>query len=215
MSLGAARRVGSVTRPTKMKNVLPELSISSIMPQKSAQPPKGVFMNKRMDALVFALENEEKEREFYLAHARKTKNMAGKTMFKQIADEEKEHYEMLKKLHDKWVKQKKWPATVPLEVQKSSVGAIIKSMSGKKSARITGTEEELKALRTAIDFEARGVALYTKLEKQCDDPKEADFFKMLASVEREHLLSLKETEEFLLDPATWYQHMERSGLDGA
>ena len=58
-------------------------------------------MDKRMNALAFALENEEKEREFYLAQARKTRNMAGKNMFKQIADEEKEHYEMLKKLHAK------------------------------------------------------------------------------------------------------------------
>ncbi|MBP7340791.1 MAG: ferritin family protein [Smithellaceae bacterium] len=172
-------------------------------------------MDKRMNALAFALENEEKEREFYLAHARKTRNMAGKNMFKQIADEEKEHYEMLKKLHEKWVLQKKWPATVPLKVAKSASGAILKSMSGKKSAKITGTEEELKAVRTAIDFEARGVALYTKLEKQSVDPKEKAFFNMLASVEREHLLSLKDTEEFLSDPATWYQRTEKSGLDGA
>jgi rubrerythrin len=185
------------------------------MPYQYDHPPKGVFMDKRINALSFALENEEKEREFYLAHARKTKNMAGKNMFKQIADEEKEHYEVLKKLHDKWVEQKKWPATIPLKVKKSLAGAVLKSMSGKKSARITGTEEELKAVRTAIDFEARGVALYTKLEKQCTDPKEIAFFNMLASVEREHLLSLKDTEEFLTDPATWYQHMERSGLDGA
>ena len=172
-------------------------------------------MDRRMNALAFALENEDKEREFYLAHARKTKNMAGKNMFKQIADEEKEHYEMLKKLHDKWEQQKKWPASVPLKVRKSAVGGILQSMSGKKSARITGNEDELKAIRTAIDFEARGVALYTKLEKQCTDLKEKAFFSMLAGVEREHLLSLKETQEFLLDPASWYQHMERSGLDGA
>jgi rubrerythrin len=88
-------------------------------------------------------------------------------------------------------------------------------MSGKKSARITGTEDELKAVRTAIDFEARGVALYSKLAKQCTDAKEVAFFDMIAQVERQHLLSLKDTEEFLVDPATWYQHMERSGLDGA
>jgi rubrerythrin len=185
------------------------------MPNKYDHPPKGVFMDKRMNALTFALENEEKEREFYLAHARKTKNMAGKNMFKQIADEEKEHFEVLKKLHDKWEQQKKWPATVPLKVKKSEAGNILKSMSGKKSARITGTEDELKAIRTAIDFEARGVALYSKLEKQCTDPKEKAFFIMLAGVEREHLLSLKDTEEFLTDPATWYQHVEKSGLDGA
>ena len=172
-------------------------------------------MDKRMNALAFALENEEKEREFYLAHARKTKNMAGKNMFKQIADEEKEHFEILQKLHKKWSEQKKWPETVPLKVHQSLAGTILQSMSGKKSARITGTDEELKAIRTAIDFEARGVALYSKLEKQCTDPKEIAFFNMLASVEREHMLSLKATEEFLIDPATWYQHMERSGLDGA
>ena len=172
-------------------------------------------MDKRMDALAFALENEEMEREFYLAQARKTKNMAGKNMFKQIADEEKEHYEMLKKLHDKWQQAKKWPATVPLKVKKSAVSAVLKSMSGKKSARITGTEDDLKAVRTAIDFEARGVALYSKLEKQSTDPKEKAFFNMLAGVEREHLLSLRDTEEFLTDPATWFQNVEKSGLDGA
>lgn len=172
-------------------------------------------MDKRMNALEFALENEQKEREFYLANARRTKNMAGKNMFKQIADEEKEHYEMLKKLHDKWQQAKKWPATVPLKVKKSAVGAILKSMSGKKSARINGTEDDLKAVRTAIDFEARGVALYSKLEKQSTDPKEKAFFNMLAGVEREHLLSLRDTEEFLTDPATWFQNVERSGLDGA
>ncbi|MFO7569833.1 MAG: ferritin family protein [Smithellaceae bacterium] len=171
-------------------------------------------MDKRMNALAFALENEEKEREFYLAHARKTKNMAGKNMFKQIADEEKEHYEMIKKLHEKWEQQKKWPASVPLKVKKSVVGTVLQSMAGKKSARITGTDDELKAVRTAIDFEARGVALYSKLEKQSVDPKEKAFFNMLAGVEREHLLSLKDTAEFLLDPATWYLHKEKAGLDG-
>jgi rubrerythrin len=172
-------------------------------------------MDKRMNALAFALENEEKEREFYLANARKTKNMAGKNMFKQIADEEKEHYEVLKALHDKWEKQKKWPATVPLAVKKSLAGSILQTMSEKKSARIAGSEDDLKVVRTAIDFEARGVALYTKLEKESTDPKEKAFFNLIASVERDHLLSLRDTQEFLTDPASWYQNMEKPMLDGA
>jgi rubrerythrin len=168
-----------------------------------------------MNALKFALENEQKEREFYMANARRTKNMAGKNMFKQIADEEKEHYEILKKLHEKWQQQKKWPATVPLKVKKSLAGSILKSMSGKKAAHIAGNEDDLKAIRTAIDFEARGVALYTKLEKESNDPKEKAFFNLIASVERDHLLSLRDTEEFLTDPATWYQNVEKPALDGA
>lgn len=172
-------------------------------------------MEKKINALVFALENEEKEWEFYLDQARKTKNLAGKNMFERIADEEKEHWEMLTKLHQKWVQKQKWPETVPLIVRPSAVGAILKSMRDEKAARIAGTDAELKAIRTAIDFEARGMALYSKLAKQCSDPNEQDFFQMLASVEREHFLSLKNTEEFLLDPAFWYLRMEKSGLDGA
>jgi len=172
-------------------------------------------MNKRMNALKFALENEQKEREFYLANARRTRNLAGKNMFKQIADEEKEHFEILKKLHDKWEEKKKWPATVPLKVKKSLAGSILKSMSGKKSARFKGNEDDLKAIRTAIDFEARGVDLYTKLEKGSTDPKEKVFFNLIASVERDHFLSLRDTEEFLTDPATWYQNVEKPMLDGA
>jgi rubrerythrin len=172
-------------------------------------------MEKRMSALKFALENEHKEHEFYIAIARKTKNLAGKNMFKQIADEEKEHYEVIKKLHDKWAQQKKWPASVSLKVKKSAASSILKAQSGKKAARINGTDDELKAVRTAIDFEARGVDLYTKLEKGSTDPKEKAFFNLIASVEREHLLSLRDTAEFLTDPASWYQNMEKTSYDGA
>lgn len=171
-------------------------------------------MNKRVSALKFALENEQKERDFYLANARRTKNLAGKNMFKQIADEEKDHYEMLKKLHEQWDLKKKWPATVPLKVKKSLTGNILKSMSGKKAARIKGNEDDLKAVRTAIDFEARGMALYTKLEEGSDDPKEKAFFNLLAGIERQHFLSLRDTEEFLTDPVSWYQSMDKASLDG-
>jgi len=48
-------------------------------------------------------------------------------------------------------------------------------MSGKKSARFNGNEDDLKAVRMAIDFEARGMALYTKLEEGSTDPREKEF----------------------------------------
>jgi rubrerythrin len=172
-------------------------------------------MKQRMNALKFALENEHKEYEFYMDNARRTKNQAGKNMFKQLANEEKEHYEILRKLHDSWEKQKKWPATVPLKVKKSLAGSILKAMEGKKSARMKGNEDDLKAIRTAIDFEARGVDLYTKLEKASTDPKEKAFFNLISGIERSHFLSLRETEEFLLDPVSWYQNAEKTTLDGA
>jgi hypothetical protein len=38
---------------------------------------------------------------------------------------------------------------------------------------------------------------------------------MMAGIEREHMLSLRDTEEFLTDPASWYQNMEKTSFDGA
>ena len=171
-------------------------------------------MNKRISALKFALENEQKERDFYLANARRTKNLAGKNMFKQIADEEKEHFDILKKLHEQWEKKKKWPSTVPLKVKKSLTGSLLKSISDKKATRIKGNDDDLKAVRTAIDFEARGMALYSKLEAGSTDSREKAFFNLLAGIERQHFLSLRDTEEFLTDPTSWYQNKGKASLDG-
>ncbi|UCF71933.1 MAG: ferritin-like domain-containing protein, partial [Deltaproteobacteria bacterium] len=69
---------------------------------------------ERLNALEVALNNEAIEREFYLKNAKRTKNPVGKAMFKQIADEELEHYERLKELYEKRERKEKWPETVPL-----------------------------------------------------------------------------------------------------
>jgi len=172
-------------------------------------------MKKRMvNAVKFALENEQKERDFYLANARRTKNLAAKNMFKQIADEEKEHYEMLQKLFSTWEERSQWPTALSLKVKASLSGHILMSSSDKKAARIKGNDDDLKAVRTAIDFEARGMALYKRLEEGSTDAKEKRFFNLLAEIERQHFMSLRETEEFLTDPASWYQKTEKSSLDG-
>jgi hypothetical protein len=55
---------------------------------------------ERLNALEIALNNEMRERAFYLRHAARTKNPVGKAMFKQIGDEELEHYERLKELQE-------------------------------------------------------------------------------------------------------------------
>ena len=66
----------------------------------------------RLNALEVALNNETKERKFYLKHAERTSHPLGKLMFQQIADDELEHYERLKQLHEKWEKGGQWPETL-------------------------------------------------------------------------------------------------------
>jgi rubrerythrin len=170
---------------------------------------------ERLNALEVALNNEMREREFYLKNAQRTKNSLGKKMFQQIGDDELEHYQRLKELHQKWEKQQKWPETVPLQVQNTVVKDILADFVKKVDEKAESDEDDLKAVRTAIDFESKGAKFYAELGKSVSNPKESQFFDLLSKIEHEHYLSLKDTEEYLTDPEAWYRKMEHHSLDGA
>ena len=156
-----------------------------------------------LNALEVALSNEMKEREFYLKNAERTKNALGRVMFQQIADEELEHFERLKELHEKWASEGKWPEQIPLQVKKTSIRNILKDVIARIDKIVQTDEDELRAINTAIDFEAKGVSFYRKLRDQATDPQVRQFFDLIASIENEHCLSLKETKAYLTDPASW------------
>ena len=171
--------------------------------------------NERLNALEVALANEMREREFYLKNAERTKNSVGKAMFNQIADEELEHYERLKEVHERWERNEKWPETVPLKVKDTIVKNILKDSVKSVDKMPEKDDDDLKAIQTAIDFESKGASYYAQLRDNVSDPKEKEFFNLLSNIEHEHYLSLKDTEEYLTDPASWYVKAEHHGLDGA
>jgi len=168
----------------------------------------------RLNALEVALNNEMREREFYLKNAKRSKNALGKAMFQQIGDDELEHYERLKQLHQKWTQKEKWPGTVPLKVKDTIVKDVLIDFLKKVDKTAKSDADDLQAVRTAIDFEAKGAKYYAQLRDDVSDPKEKQFFDLLSRIENEHYLSLKDTEEYLTDPASWYRKMEHHTLDG-
>jgi rubrerythrin len=168
----------------------------------------------RLNALQVALNNETREREFYLKHAKRTKNALGRRMFEQIGDDELEHYERLKQLHQKWAKQEKWPDTVPLQIRDTIVKDVLLEFVKKVDETAKGDSDDLEAVRTALDFEAKGAKFYAELRDSVSNPKEKQFFDLLSKMENEHYVSLKDTEEYFIDPASWYRKAEHHTLDG-
>ena len=157
-----------------------------------------------LSALKVALTNEMREREFYLKNAERTKNLLGRSMFQQIAEEELEHFEKLKELHEKWQAEGKWPETIPVEVKGTRVKDVLKDTLQKIDRVVQTDEDELKAIRKAMDFEAKGVSYYRDLREKVTDEKVKGFFDLLASLEHQHYLSLRETEKYLTDPSSWH-----------
>jgi len=170
---------------------------------------------ERLNALEVALNNEMKEREFYLKNADRTKNALGKAMFKQIGDDELEHYQRLQQLKVEWEKKGIWPETLPLKVNETEIRAILTKFLQKVDKTASSDSDDLAAVRTALEFEAKGTEFYKKLRDTVTNKKEKEFFDLLANIEYEHYLSLKDVEEYFVSPADWYRAHEHHTLDGA
>lgn len=169
---------------------------------------------ERLSALEVAINNEMQEREFYLANSSRTRNAMGKAVFDQLAREELEHAERLKEVHERWKKLDKWPATVPLKVSNTIIKDVLNSVIATVKGSPEGDVGDLEAVRRAIDFEAKGSKFYGDLRDAVTDPREKEFFDLLAMIEHEHYLSLKDIEEYFTDPEGWFRKMEHHTFDG-
>ncbi len=170
---------------------------------------------ERLNALEVALNNEMREREFYLKNAARTANPVGKAMFERIAEDELEHYNRLKELHTKWAVKDKWPESVPLKVNNTIIKDILVNVIKKVEKTAKGDADDISAIKTAVDFEEKGVKLYSELRDASSNPREKEFFDLLAMIEQEHYLSLKDAEEYLTDPTSWFIKAEHHSMDGA
>ena len=169
----------------------------------------------RIQALEIALNNESREKDFYLTHSKRTKNEVGKKMFASIAGDEEEHYRRILSLHKKLKEEGKWPETVPIRVKGTEVKAAIQKVADAAATSAAADKDDLEAVQTAIDFETKGEAFYAKLAREVENPMEKDFYALLSSMEREHRISLQDTLDYFKDPAGWYRIKERHHIDGA
>jgi rubrerythrin len=170
---------------------------------------------QKISALELALTNELNEREFYLRHAERTRNDLGRTMFRQLADDEAEHYARLKDLHENWSRKGAWPETVDAGLKQAAIRQTMQDLIAKTTSAQEADRDDLDALKVASAFEVKGMEAYGALARDMTDARGKAFFELLASMEREHYLAIKDMEEYLLDPQAWHARHERHGLDGA
>jgi rubrerythrin len=169
---------------------------------------------ERIKALEVALNNESRERDFYLKHAERTNNPFGKIMFESIAKDEDEHYQRILELHKKLKEEGKWPETIPLKVKGTDMKSILKRVVESVDTSAKADTDDMEAVEIALDFEVRGENFYRELRDSVENPAEKEFYAVLASMEREHRLSLEDTLEYFKDPEGWYRTKERHHLDG-
>lgn len=169
----------------------------------------------RMASIELALRNEQSEMEFYLAHAKRSKNPLARGIFETLAKDEEEHMRRIRALHDKLRADGTWPKDVPIEVAGTNVPDVLERLARLPEAAREHDGDDVAALEKGREFEGKGTKFYADLAKACDHPMEKKFFEFLSRIEREHLRSIERSLEFFRDPGAWNMARERSGLDGA
>lgn len=169
----------------------------------------------KMSSVKFAMDNEQREMDYYLKEAARSKNPVVKRLLQTLASEEKDHKEWIGKLHTKLLADGTWPVDVDLDMVDSNVTQELKKLDYKADATKAHDGDDIDALVAAVKFEKDAADFYTELMGKCENPKEKEFFKFLSKIEHDHMLSIEDSLSYLKDPETWFATTERPGLDGA
>jgi rubrerythrin len=167
-----------------------------------------------IQSIEVALNNESRERDFYLLHSKRTTNNLGKLMFATLAQDENEHYKRLQELHRKLSQQGTWPKSVPLQVKGSDLKNVLKNFLAKAEKDAPADIDDQEAIKIAIAFEEKGYLFYAGLRDAVDNPEEKKFFNILAEMEKEHLASLQDSLLYMEDPGGWFAAKEMTNVDG-
>lgn len=168
----------------------------------------------RMASIEMALKNEQTEMQWYQNEAKRSSNPLAKAMFQNLARDEEEHMRRIKGLHEKLLADGTWPAEMPIEVAGTDINSTLNSLVEKTGSSENHDHDDEEAIRKAVEFETKGELFYKDLAEECENPQEKTFFEFLASIEREHRLSLIDSLAYLEDPAGWLEQHEKINLDG-
>ena len=168
----------------------------------------------RMSSIELAIKNEQSEMEYYNGEAKRSRSPLAKSLFETLAADEREHMTRLRALHEKLTADGSWPEDVPIDVEGTNIGAVLKDVAKDQISPKDHDLDDIGALKKGIEFEAAGSKFYADLADACDNSQEKKFFTFLSQIEREHMLSMQDSLFYLEDPEGWFEKNERAGLDG-
>jgi rubrerythrin len=173
-------------------------------------------MEKRtFEALEAAIKFEEDGRAFFLAAHKKTEEKFGKSIFLSLADAELDHIQRIKTIYDSLSKMGEWPDDSSVFTPKQPIKNIFEEALELIDQNVKPTTGEIEAVKLGIQYEEKGLKLYSDLSGAASRWLEKKFFTQLGNEERGHMLILKDIEAYYDDPVHWFSAKERSHWDGA
>ena len=146
---------------------------------------------------------EQEGRNFYLKAAQTTKDKKGQELFKTLADDEGNHYNLLKSQSDALRKRGGWVVSpevkkVKIDLSKPIFPRGIEALKKK----VTEQSDDKDALLFGLDIENKSYDLYR--QANVTDATGKEMFAYLADQEMGHFNLLMQRFDKQFGPITWY-----------
>ena len=149
-----------------------------------------------IDVLVQALKLETDGQEFYNKMAELLDDVDGKAMFEQLASDEVDHYNYIKRQYDALQGGKGWAAIPEMDLVASVDAVSLVFPVGENIPKtLVDSPNEEDALLFGLKIENDSFALYQNSAKQATDPEAQKLFTQLAAAEQGHFEVLMQRYE--------------------
>lgn len=160
------------------------------------------------NAVETAIKMETDAITFYEEAANKTQHPFGKEMFRGFVKDEKRHLAMLQDIF------KGLDIKADFARPRDAIKTVFTELKSQMMQRVKALEDEIEAVRIALEFEKEGFDYYRKAAAAAASPKEKHLFERLVEEENEHYEILLETKNFLENTGQWYMYEERGIVEG-
>lgn len=154
-----------------------------------------------MDILEFAMKMEKDGEQYYRELAQNAVNTGFKNIFTMLANAEKVHYEIFRKMRDNE------KVEVPGSKLLSEVRNIFEKMKEEgKEAEVLTTQTEL--YDKAREIERNSMNFYLRQADLASDPNQKEIFTRVAGEEKRHFFIMEEIINFVSRTDTWLENPE-------
>jgi len=154
-----------------------------------------------MNSLEFAINMELEGEQYYIQQAETNKNNGLHSVFLLLANDEKNHANILR---DK-------SKDLPYELKESSTLKTSKSIFqelGQGKNELKDSSAQIEVYRSALETERRSIDLYKEFLTNAGEEKEKELFHFLIQQEEEHYTIIEEIILLLLRPEEWVESAE-------
>ncbi len=148
------------------------------------------------EGLKKAMQAEHEGRHFYLMASESTKDPKGQQTFKELAEEELDHFNYLKRHYESVVKTGQIDSTARLGEQKVLTG-MHPIFSDDIQKRVKDAHYEMTALSIGVQLEMSAIQFYRAEAEAATDPGVKELHQELAKWEQGHLSALEQEIEAL------------------